>query len=94
MKTIEEKLDAIIANEIEYLTSLCKEYWIENKYDELYQIVLEKFGYKNLSEEDINKEYNFMGYDDENDGDNEPDYDAKTAQERAEDQREIYRTLK
>jgi hypothetical protein len=90
MKTIEEKLDAIIANEIEYLTSLC----IENKYDELYQIVLEKFGYKNLSKEDINKEYNFMGYDDENDGDNEPDYDTKTAQERADDQREIYITLK
>lgn len=91
MKTIKEKLDAIIANEIEYLTSLC----IENRYDELYQIVLEKFGYKNLSEEDINKEYNFMGYDDdESDGDDEPDYNAKTAQERADDQHEIYRTLK
>jgi len=30
----------------------------------------------------------------ENDLDIEPDYNAKTAQERAEDQREIYRTLK
>ena len=91
MKTTKQKLDAIIANEIEYLTSLC----IEDKHDELHQIVLDKFGYKNLSEEDINKEYNFMGYDDdENDRDDEPDYDAKTAQERADDQREIYRTLK
>jgi hypothetical protein len=32
--------------------------------------------------------------DEENDGDVEPDYDAKTAQEMADEQREIYRTLK
>jgi hypothetical protein len=32
--------------------------------------------------------------DEENDGDVEPDYNAKTSQEMADEQREIYRTLK
>jgi hypothetical protein len=32
--------------------------------------------------------------DEENDGDVEPDYNGKTSQEMADEQREIYRTLK
>jgi hypothetical protein len=53
MKTIKEKLDDLIDIEIEYLKSLC----IYDKNDELYQIVLNQFGYKDLTEENIKKEY-------------------------------------
>ena len=53
MKTIKEKLDDLIDIEIEYLKSLCN----YDKYDELYQIVLNQFGYKDLKEDDIKKEY-------------------------------------
>jgi hypothetical protein len=53
MKTIKEKLDDLIDMEIEYLKSLCA----YDKYDELYQIVLNQFGYKDLKEDDIKKEY-------------------------------------
>lgn len=53
MKTIKEKLDDLIYIEIDWLKSLC----IEDKDDELYQIVLNQFGYKDLKEDDIKKEY-------------------------------------
>jgi hypothetical protein len=53
MKTIKEKLDDLIDIEIEYLKSLC----IYDKNDELYKIVLNQFGYKDLTEDDIKKEY-------------------------------------
>jgi hypothetical protein len=53
MKTIKEKLDDLIDIEIEYLKSLCA----YDKNDELYQIILNQFGYKNLTEDDIKKEY-------------------------------------
>jgi len=53
MKTIKEKLDDLIDIEIEYLKSLCA----YDKKDDLYQIILNQFGYKNLTEDDIKKEY-------------------------------------
>jgi hypothetical protein len=53
MKTIKEKLDDLTDIEIEYLKSLCA----YDKNDELYQIILNQFGYKNLTEDDIKKEY-------------------------------------
>jgi hypothetical protein len=53
MKTVKQKLDDLIDMEIEYLKSLC----IYDKYDELYQIVFKHFGYKDLKEDDIKKEY-------------------------------------
>ena len=53
MKTTEQKLDDLIDIEIEYLKSLC----IYDKNDELYQIILNQFGYKDLKEDDIQKEY-------------------------------------
>ena len=53
MKTTKEKLDALIDIEIEYLKSLCN----YDKNDELYQIILNQFGYKDLKEDDIKKEY-------------------------------------
>ena len=51
---------------------------------------------KILNLKDFQKELNQSDFesDEENDGDVEPDYDAKTSQELAEDQREIYITLK
>lgn len=51
MKTIKEKLDDLIDIEIEYLKSLCA----YDKNDELYQIILNQFGYKDLTEDDIKK---------------------------------------
>lgn len=53
MKTIKEKLDDLIDMEIEYIKSLCA----YDKDDELYQIVLNQFGYKKLKDDDIKKEY-------------------------------------
>jgi hypothetical protein len=53
MKTIKEKLDDLIDIEIEYLKSLCA----YDKNDDLYQIILNQFGYKDLTEDDIKKEY-------------------------------------
>jgi len=53
MKTTKQKLDDLIDLEIEYLTSLC----IQNNYDELYQIILNQFGYKDLKEDDIKEQY-------------------------------------
>ena len=49
MKTVEEKLDDLIDAEIGYLTSLCS----HNDYDELRQIILNNFGYKDLTENQI-----------------------------------------
>ena len=89
MKTVEEKLDDLIDAEIDYLTSLC----LYNDYDELRQIILNNFGYKDLTENQIKEEYQSR-FDYEENPDDEPDYNAKTAQERSEEQREIYRTLK
>ena len=53
MKTTEQKLDDLIDTEIEYLTSLC----LHNDYDELYQIILNRFGYKDLTENEIKEQY-------------------------------------
>ena len=53
MKTVEEKLDDLIDAEIDYLTSLC----LYNDYDELRQIILNNFGYKDLTENQIKEEY-------------------------------------
>jgi hypothetical protein len=53
MKTVEEKLDNLIDAEIDYLTSLC----LYNDYDELRQIILNNFGYKDLTENQIKEEY-------------------------------------
>jgi hypothetical protein len=90
MKTTEQKLDDLIDIEIEHLTSLCS----HNDYDELYQIILNRFGYKDLTENEIKEQYQVRFDEEEENPDIEPDYDVKTAQERAEDQREIYITLK
>ena len=53
MKTTEQKLDDLIDIEIEYLTSLCS----HNDYHELYQIILNQFGYKDLTENEIKEQY-------------------------------------
>ena len=53
MKTVEEKLNDLIDAEIDYLTSLC----LYNDYDELRQIILNNFGYKDLTENQIKEEY-------------------------------------
>jgi len=53
MMTTKQKLDALIDIEIEYLKSLCN----YDKNEELYQIILNQFGYKDLKEDDIKKEY-------------------------------------
>jgi len=53
MKTTKQKLDDLIDIEIEYLKSLCN----YDKYDELYQIILNKFGYKDLKEDEIKEQY-------------------------------------
>jgi hypothetical protein len=86
MKTTKEKLDELIDMEIENLTSLC----LHDNYNELYHIIYNKFGYKDLTDEQIEEQYQDMF----DNPDIEPDYNAKTAQERSEEQREIYRTLK
>lgn len=89
MKTTEQKLDDLIDVEIEHLTSLCS----HNDYDELRQIILNQFNYKDLTEDQIKKQHQEI-FDEEENPDIEPDYNAKTAQERSEEQHEIYRTLK
>jgi hypothetical protein len=69
----------------------------DNKY--FYYIIEKAFKLNDMSLKnlkDFQKELNQSDFesDEENDGDVEPDYDAKTSQELAEDQREIYITLK
>jgi len=56
MKTVEQKLDDLIDAEINYLTSLCS----HNDYDELHQIILNNFGYKDLTEDQIKEQYQSM----------------------------------
>ena len=58
MMTTKQKLDALIDIEIEYLKSLCN----YDKNEELYQIILNQFGYKDLKEDDIKKEYQIKFY--------------------------------
>ena len=86
MKTTKEKLDELIDMEIENLTSLC----LHDNYNELYHIIYNKFGYKGLTDKQIEEQYQDMF----DNLDIEPDYNAKTSQELADEQREIYRTLK
>ena len=86
MKTTKEKLDELIDMEIENLTSLC----LHDNYNELCHIIYNKFGYKDLTDEQIEEQYQDMFHN----LDIEPDYNAKTSQELADEQREIYRTLK
>jgi hypothetical protein len=86
MKTVKEKLDELIDMEIENLTSLC----LHDNYNELCHIIYNKFGYKDLTDEQIEEQYQDMF----DNPDIEPDYNAKTSQELADEQREIYRTLK
>ena len=57
-------------------------------------IILNRFGYKDLTENEIKEQYQARFDEEEENPDIEPDYNAKTAQERSEEQREIYRTLK
>ena len=86
MKTTKEKLDELIDMEIENLTSLC----LHDNYNELYHIIYNKFGYKVFTDDEIEEQYQDMF----DNPDVEPDYNAKTSQELADEQREIYRTLK
>jgi hypothetical protein len=86
MKTTKEKLDELIDMEIEDLTSLC----LHDNYNELYHIIYNKFGYKDLTDDEIEEQYQDMF----DNPDVEPDYNAKTSQELSDEQREIYRTLK
>ena len=89
MKTTKEKLDELIDMEIEDLTSLC----LHDNYNELYHIIYNKFGYKDLTDEQIEEQYQVI-FEEEENPDTEPDYNAKTSQELSDEQREIYRTLK
>ena len=89
MKTTKEKLDELIDMEIENLTSLC----LHDNYNELCHIIYNKFGYKDLTDEQIEEQYQVI-FEEEENPDTEPDYNAKTSQELADEQREIYRTLK
>ena len=86
MKTVKEKLDELIDAEVEHLTSLC----LHDNYNELFHIIYNKFGYKDLTDDEIEEQYQDMF----DNPDVEPDYNAKTSQELADEQREIYRTLK
>lgn len=89
MKTTKEKLDELIDAEIENLTSLC----LHDNYNELWDIIYNKFGYKDLTDEQIEEQYQVI-FEEEENPDTEPDYNAKTSQELSDEQREIYRTLK
>ena len=89
MKTVKEKLDELIDMEIENLTSLC----LHDNYNELCDIIYNKFGYKDLTDEQIEEQYQVI-FEEEENPDTEPDYNAKTSQELSDEQREIYRTLK
>ena len=53
IQTTEQKLDDLIDVEIEHLTSLCS----HNDYDELRQIILNQFNYKDLTEDQIKKQH-------------------------------------
>ena len=89
MKTVKEKLDELIDAEIEHLNSLS----LHDNYNELYHIIYNKFGYKDLTDEQIEEQYQVI-FEEEENPDTEPDYNAKTSQELSDEQREIYRTLK
>ena len=89
MKTTKEKLDELIDAEIEHLNSLS----LHDNYNELYHIIYNKFGYKDLTDEQIEEQYQVI-FEEEENPDTEPDYNAKTSQELSDEQREIYRTLK
>ena len=89
MITVKKKLDELIDAEIENLNSLC----LHDNYNELYHIIYNKFGYKDLTDEQIEEQYQVI-FEEEENPDTEPDYNAKTSQELADEQREIYRTLK
>ena len=89
MKTVKEKLDELIDAEIEHLNSLS----LHDNYNELYHIIYNKFGYKDLTDDEIEEQYQVI-FEEEENPDTEPDYNAKTSQELADEQREIYRTLK
>ena len=86
MKTTKEKLDELIDAEVEHLTSLC----LHDNYNELFDIIYNKFCYKDLTDDEIEEQYQDMF----DNPDVEPDYNAKTSQELSDEQREIYRTLK
>jgi hypothetical protein len=86
MKTVKEKLDELIDAEVEHLTSLC----LHDNYNELCDIIYNKFGYKDLTDDEIEEQHQVIF----DNPDVEPDYNAKTSQELADEQREIYRTLK
>jgi hypothetical protein len=53
MNTTKEKLDELIDAEVEHLTSLC----LHDNYNELCDIIYNKFGYKDLTDEQIEKQY-------------------------------------
>ena len=89
MKTTKEKLDELIDAEIEHLNSLS----LHDNYNELYHIIYNKFGYKDLTDDEIEEQYQVI-FEEEENPDTEPDYNAKTSQELSDEQREIYRTLK
>jgi hypothetical protein len=89
MKTVKEKLDELIDAEIEHLNSLS----LHDNYNELYHIIYNKFGYKDLTDDEIEEQYQVI-FEEEENPDTEPDYNAKTSQELSDEQREIYRTLK
>jgi hypothetical protein len=79
----------LIDAEIEHLNSLS----LHDNYNELYHIIYNKFGYKDLTDDEIEEQYQVI-FEEEDNPDVEPDYNAKTSQELADEQREIYRTLK
>jgi hypothetical protein len=90
MKTTKEKLDELIDAEVEHLTSLC----LHDNYNELCDIIYNKFGYKDLTDDEIEEQHQVIFDEGEENPDVEPDYNAKTSQELDDEQREIYRTLK
>jgi hypothetical protein len=53
MKTVKEKLDELIDAEIEHLNSLS----LHDNYNELYHIIYNKFGYKDLTDDEIEEQY-------------------------------------
>jgi hypothetical protein len=53
MKTTKEKLDELIDAEVEHLTSLC----LHDNYNELFDIIYNKFGYKDLTDDEIEEQH-------------------------------------
>ena len=53
MKTTKKKLDELIDAEIENLISLC----LHDDYNELYHIIYNKFGYKDLTDDEIEEQH-------------------------------------